>query len=82
MPESQATSGAELARPLRIALTKSERVAALRRMSPDERLGAYRAGAFSLDTCCLWACLFEREVPRLNGEYEFIARSTPEVCDR
>jgi hypothetical protein len=59
----------------------SERRAALRRMSPGQRLAAYRRGEFDLDTCCLWAAAYPREVPRLNGEFEFIARTTPEVLD-
>ena len=82
MPEAKITSAAELARQRHAAQSNAERIAALRRMSPDERLGAYRAGAFSLDTCCIWASLFGREVPLRNGEYEFIARSMPEVCER
>lgn len=61
---------------------KLDRVAAMRRLTPAERLGAYRANQFSLDGCCLWASLYRHEVPILNGEFEFIARSMPEVCER
>jgi hypothetical protein len=53
----------------------------LRRLGREGRLAAYRRGEFDLDTCCLWAAVYPREVPLLNGEFEFIARWTPEVCE-
>jgi hypothetical protein len=59
----------------------SERREALRRLGREGRLAAYRRGEFNLDTCCLWAARYPREVPLLNGEFEFIARTTPEVVD-
>jgi hypothetical protein len=58
-----------------------ERREALRRLGRDGRLAGYRRGEFSLDTCCLWASRWPSEVPLLNGEFEFIARTTPEVLD-
>jgi hypothetical protein len=54
---------------------------ALRRLGRQGRLAAYRRGEFDLDTCCLWAAGYPHEVPLLNGEFEFIARTTPEVCE-
>ena len=60
---------------------KRERSASLGRLGRDGRLAAYRRGEFDLDTCCLWASSYPREVPLLNGEFEFIARYTPEVCE-
>jgi hypothetical protein len=59
----------------------SERREALRRLGREGRLAAYRRGEFNLDTCCLWAARYPREVPLLNGEFEFIAAKTPEVLD-
>ena len=53
----------------------------LRRLGRDGRLAAYRRSEFDLDTCCLWAAIYPHEVPLLNGEFEFIARWTPEVCE-
>jgi hypothetical protein len=53
----------------------------LRRLGREGRLAAYRRGEFDLDTCCLWASRYPSEVPLLNGEFEFIARLTPEVCE-
>ena len=64
------------------ATTRHERGDTLRRLGREGRLAAYRRGEFDLDTCCLWAAGYPREVPLLNGEFEFIARTTPEVCER
>jgi hypothetical protein len=64
------------------ATTRRERGEALRRLGREGRLAAYRRGEFDLDTCCLWASRYPHEVPLLNGEFEFIALSTPEVCER
>jgi hypothetical protein len=81
MSNQLSKSPAALAQHVRTARVSAERVAALRRMSPDERFAAYRRGEFDLDVCCLWACRYPREVPLLNGEFEFIARKMPEVCE-
>jgi hypothetical protein len=64
------------------ATTRRERGDTLRRLGRAGRLAAYRRGEFDLDTCCLWASRYPHEVPLLNGEFEFIAVSTPEVCER
>jgi hypothetical protein len=64
------------------ATTRRERAATLRRLGREGRLAAYRRGEFGFDTCCLWASRYSHEVPLLNGEFEFIALSTPEVCGR
>jgi hypothetical protein len=50
-------------------------------MTPQERVQAMRAGRLSLALCLHWASRRPREVPLLNGEWEFIAISTPEVAD-
>ena len=66
---------------LRCAAPARERREALRRLGREGRLAAYRRGELSLDSCCLWASRWPTEVPLLNGEFEFIARTTPEVLD-
>ena len=66
---------------LRSPTPAHERREALRRLGREGRLAAYRRGEFNLDTCCLWAARYPREVPLLNGEFEFIAVKTPEVVD-
>jgi hypothetical protein len=50
-------------------------------MTADERVQAMRAGRLSLALCLHWASRRPREVPLLDGEWEFIAISTPEVAD-
>jgi hypothetical protein len=60
---------------------KRERMLTLRRLGRQGRLAAYRRGEFDLDTCCLWAASHPHQVPLLNGEFELIARFTPEVCE-
>jgi hypothetical protein len=61
--------------------TRRERREMLRRLGREGRLAAYGRGELDLDTCCLWAASYPSEVPLLNGEFEFIARLTPEVCE-
>jgi hypothetical protein len=60
---------------------RRERRERLRRLGRHGSLAAYRRGEFDLDTCYLWAAAYPNEVPLLNGEFEFIARTTPEVCE-
>lgn len=45
----------------------------LDRMSPSQRLRAYRSGAFSRAERARWACRYPEEVPTVNGEVEWIA---------
>ncbi|MGI8593500.1 MAG: hypothetical protein ACR2ML_03875 [Solirubrobacteraceae bacterium] len=56
----------------------SERLWAL---SAQERVSAMRRGELSLQQLCEWARRRPEEVPRLDGEYEFIALTTPEVAE-
>ena len=50
-------------------------------MSTNERRAAMYARRLSLRLCLHWASRRPQEVPLLNGEWEFIAVSTPEVAD-
>lgn len=45
------------------------------------RLHLYRSGVLSLSEMLAWAARAPGEVPRVNGEFEFIALHTPEVAD-
>jgi hypothetical protein len=58
-----------------------ERRETVRRLGREGRLAAYRHGEVDLDACRLWAASYPREVPLLNGEFEFLAVKTPEVCE-
>jgi hypothetical protein len=80
-PQEGQVNGQAISELLRGAATARERRAALLRLGREGRLAAYRRGEFNLDSCCLWAARYPREVPLLNGEFEFIARTTPEVLD-
>jgi hypothetical protein len=57
------------------------RLAAMWRMSPDERRAAAIRGELSLGEMLKWASRHPDEVPRLHGELFFIAVMTPEVAD-
>jgi hypothetical protein len=50
-------------------------------MTPAERVEASRSGQLSLRLSLHWASRAPHEVPRLHGEFEFIAIRTPEVAD-
>jgi hypothetical protein len=45
----------------------------LDRMSPSQRLRAYRDGTFTRAERARWACRYPEEVPTVNGEIEWIA---------
>jgi len=81
-PEEAPVNASQLSELLRGPAPARERRQALRRLGRDGRLAAYRRGEFNFETCCLWAAAYPREVPLLNGEFEFIAATTPEVCER
>ena len=63
------------------AVTDRERRATLARLGRQGRLAAYRRGELDFESCCLWAARWPHEVPLLQGEFEFIARTMPEVCE-
>ena len=64
-----------------VLAARHERREALGWLGRQGRLAAYRRGEFDFEVCCLWAARYPDEVPLLNGEFEFIARFTPEVCE-
>lgn len=51
----------------------------LDRMSPSQRLRAYRDGAFSRAERARWACRYPDEVPTVNGEIEWIALTSADL---
>jgi hypothetical protein len=61
-----------------------ERAARLREvwlMTPDQRVTAMRRGELSLEQCAAWAARHPAQIPLVNGEFEFLAACTPEVCE-
>jgi hypothetical protein len=51
----------------------------LHRMSPAERLAAYRHGGFTPHERSLWAARYAEEVPMVNDEFEWIALSLADL---
>jgi hypothetical protein len=65
----------------RLSVERDARLEALWRMTPNERIAAMRRGSLSMEQCCAWASRYPRQVPLINGEWEFIAAYMPEVCE-
>lgn len=61
--------------------SRKERSDALWKLSAEERVAAMRRGELSWGQLCEWASKAKHEVPLLNGEYEFIAATTPEAAE-
>jgi len=57
------------------------RLRALWQMTPAQRVAAMRRGELTLEQCAAWAARYPEQVPLLNGEFEYIAALTPEVCE-
>ena len=51
----------------------------LQRMTPAERLAAYRSSGFTPHERSLWAVNYAEEVPLVNDEYEWIALTLADV---
>lgn len=51
-------------------------------LSPEERIAAMRRGELTLKALAEWSRQAPHEVPRVNGEWEWIAASTPEVAEQ
>lgn len=54
-------------------------VVRLDRMSPRQRLQAYRDGVFNREERARWACRYPEEVPTINGEVEWIAMASADL---
>lgn len=61
--------------------THEEELRQLWAMTVVQRVTAMRAGRLTHRQLSAWASRRPREVPRLNGEFEFIAIHTPEVAE-
>lgn len=66
---------------VRLHAEREARLEALWRMTPNERIAAMRRGDLSMEQCCAWAARYPRQVPLINGEFEFIAAYMPEICE-
>jgi len=50
-------------------------------LTPEERVQALYDGKLTFRQCFDWAARAPREIPRVNGEFIFIACRTPEWLD-
>ncbi|HXD54955.1 MAG TPA: hypothetical protein VN618_09405 [Solirubrobacteraceae bacterium] len=65
---------------LRALDSRRNRLRALWQMTPAQRVTAMRRGDLSLEQCAAWAARYPEQIPLINGEFEYIAAFTPEVC--
>lgn len=61
--------------------TWEERKRSLWAMTAAERAAAMYAGRLTMRECLHWASQTPDEVPVLQGEFAFIAITTPEIAD-
>ncbi|MFZ1996728.1 MAG: hypothetical protein WAU75_21620 [Solirubrobacteraceae bacterium] len=67
-----------------IAAADGSRHARLRRlwqMTVEQRVAAMRRGELTREELATWSGRHPEQVPMLNGEFEWIAIKTPEVCE-
>jgi hypothetical protein len=60
---------------------REARLRSLWQMTVGGRIAAMRRGELTLEQCAAWAARYPEQVPIVNGEFEYIAMFTPEVCD-
>jgi hypothetical protein len=60
---------------------RGARLRTLWQMTAAQRIAAMRRGALSLEQGAGWAARHPEQIPLLNGEFEYIAELTPEVCE-
>ncbi|HTB70750.1 MAG TPA: hypothetical protein VK707_07210 [Solirubrobacteraceae bacterium] len=60
---------------------RRERLRTLWEMTPAERILAMRRGELTLEQCAAWAARFPEQIPLVNGEYEYLAKHTPEASE-
>lgn len=59
---------------------QAQQLRSLWQMKPAERLAAFHRGELTREQLFAWAGRCRDEVPTINGEFAFIAASTPEAC--
>ena len=67
-----------------LAAAERSRHARLRRlwqMTAEQRVAAMRRGELTREELAAWSGRHPEQVPILNGEFEWIAIDTPEVCE-
>ena len=67
-----------------LAAAERARRARLRRlwqMTAEQRVAAMRRGELTPEQLAAWSGRHPEQMPMLNGEFEWIAINTPEVCE-
>jgi hypothetical protein len=67
-----------------LAAAERSRHARLRRlwqMTAEQRVAAMRRGELTREELAAWSGQHPEQMPMLNGEFEWIAISTPEACE-
>ena len=60
-------------------VTRSDPFEWLHRLGPDQRRLAYEAGTLSIPALSLWSAHYPDEVPRVNGEFGWIALTLADI---
>jgi hypothetical protein len=50
-------------------------------MTAEQRIAAMHRGELTLRQLAAWSAKHPEQVPTLNGEFDWIAINTPEVCE-
>jgi hypothetical protein len=50
-------------------------------MTAEQRVAAMRRGELTYEQLAAWSARYPEQVPLLNGEFDWIAINTPEVCE-
>ena len=60
---------------------RDRRLRTLWQITVAQRIAAMRRGELTLEQCSAWAARYPEQVPLLNGEFEYLALLTLEVCE-
>jgi hypothetical protein len=59
----------------------NSRLRRLWQMTAEQRIAAMRRGDLSYRELAAWSARYPEQVPRLIGEFEWLAACTPEACE-
>jgi len=65
----------------RVERARAGRLRSLWQMSAAERIAAMRRGELTYEQLAAWSARYPDQVPRVHGEFEWIASKLPEVCE-
>ena len=60
---------------------RNARLRRLWQMSAAQRVAAMRRGELTLEQLAAWSARHPEQIPIVNGDFEWIAGSTPEACE-